>query len=72
MTALNLAQDLSCEAVFVDPAKLKRRYRWFANRALLAEMTERQKRIEGYVQQAYALENLIGDWADEYPLEREK
>jgi hypothetical protein len=66
--ALNLAQDLSAEAFFCNPEHLKRRFRWFANKMLLAEMVERQRRIEGYCRQAYELQDLISDWADEYPL----
>lgn len=66
--ALNLAQDLSFDAEFCNPKYLKRRYRWFANKVLLDEMIKRQERIEGYVKQAYELNNMIQDWADEYPL----
>lgn len=66
MEALDLAQDLSCEAMFCNPENLKRRFRWFGNRTLLAELVERQRRIEGYVEQAYKLTDKVSEWAREY------
>lgn len=72
MEALNLAQDLNAEAMFCNPKYPKRRFRWFANKTLLAEMVDRQRRIEGYCKQAYELQKQISKWADEYPLIKEE
>lgn len=69
--ALDLAQDLGCEALLVNPENLKRRYRWFANKTLMSELVERQRRIEKMCEQAYVLYNKVSEWADEYPLEGE-
>ena len=72
MQALDLAQDLSCEALLVNPEYLKRRYRWFANKTLLRHAVERQRRIEAYVKLAYELQATISEWANEYPLAEDK
>lgn len=67
LEAMNLAQNLKYEIVFCNPEQIKRRFRWFANKALLEEMVERQRRIEDYCKQAYELQNQIRKWAEEYP-----
>lgn len=69
--ALYLAQNIDYDVKMCDPNFLKRRFRWFANRTLLAEMKDRQRRLENYRDQAYALMNTVSDWANEYPLEGE-
>ena len=67
--ALDLAQNLDYDVKLCDPKYLKKRYRWFANRTLLEEARDRQRRLEGYRDQAYALHQSVSKWADEYPLE---
>lgn len=70
MEALNLAQDLSYLSEVRDPSNLKLTTKLSRRRLL-----EIIKNTHGYnvtnTRSAYALVEMIGDWADEYPVEEQ-
>lgn len=66
--ALNLAQDLSFLSELRNPKNLKLRTKW-SRKELLAALKDNHEFNVANTKSAYALVELIGDWADEYPIE---
>ena len=66
---LDLAQELGYNVYLRNPKYLKRRYRWFANKALLKELETSHREFEEAQRLAYELYERLINWADEYPME---
>ena len=70
--ALNLAQDIGYHVHLRNPKFLKRRFRWFANKAIFEEVKKNYDCFVDHEMQAYALYNELMEWADTYPIEGEQ
>ena len=69
--ALNLAQDLSYLSELRDPKNLKLSSK-LSRRRLLEALQDNHELNVTNTKSAYALVEMIGDWADEYPMEGEQ
>jgi ABC-type lipoprotein export system ATPase subunit len=66
--ALNLAQDLAFLSELRSPENLKLSTK-LSRKKLIGALKENHELNVANTKSAYALVELIGDWADEYPIE---
>jgi len=66
--ALNLAQDLAFLSELRSPENLKLSTK-LSQKKLIEALKENHELNMANTKSAYALVELIGDWADEYPIE---